>query len=100
MEWPTDLRGVNRVAIAGNPNHSWILTSYQTSTNAFAGTNGFLGTYASGGSAYPLPYGSPGIQIFFRIYTTGGMRANSAWDTSCCDDGEAGTLVCDFFCYF
>ncbi|MCB9566070.1 MAG: hypothetical protein H6710_02440 [Myxococcales bacterium] len=87
--WPTNLQANNRPAMAANPNEAWILTSYQSSADAFAGANGDTGAYEGAGHYYPTPY--PGEQIFFKG-SQAGLRVNTGWVADCCNDNQPGTL--------
>ena len=87
--WPSDLECSNRAALAASPTESWILTSYQTSADALAGSNGDLGNYTGANHYYPTPYAPE--QIFFKGSSTG-LRVNSGWNGNCCTDGKSGSL--------
>ncbi len=87
--WPSDLECSNRAALAASPTESWVLTSYQTSADALAGSNGDLGNYTGANHYYPTPYAPE--QIFFKGSSTG-LRVNSGWNGTCCNDGKSGSL--------
>eukprot|EP00729_Bicosta_minor_P014236 gene14236-3531_t len=88
-EWPTNLECNNRGTLKSNEKWRWILKSWPNYGNARAGNGGDVGTYSSGGHWYPTPYGPE--QLFFATYA-GGLRINRAWGSSCCWEGQPGTL--------
>ena len=78
--WPADLECSNRPALAGDMDMSWILTSFETLSDATTGVNGAIGRYKRKHHYYPSAH--PSGKLFFNTPHKGlrsTARTSGAW---------------------